>query len=593
MWRFRRTLTQAMWLLLIGFLCRSEDVTAETSRMVYPGSDGRLVYAADEKGNRIPDFSHAGYMGGGIQLPQVAVRETVDAGDGDDGARIQAAIDRVSQLPPDGDGFRGAVLLKRGRYQIAGQLRIRTGGVVLRGEGQGEDNTVLEATGTDQRTLIVVLPQGDLPARPEVQGTRQNILDAYVPVGAHAFQVADASGFQVGDVVIVHRPSTQAWITAIGMDQIPPRSDGGEIVQWAPGKFDIRYNRVITAIEGDRVTVDAPVFNALDRAYEQSMMYHYDERYLIQQVGIENLRGVSASANPTDEAHAWTMMSMNYVRNAWVRNVTAMHFGFGLISTLEQTRCITVEDCTCLDPVSKITGGRRYSFNMEGQLHLVQRCDARNGRHDFEVGTVRSSGTVFLDCTSEKIHASSEPHHRYSTGILYDNVRHDDPQTQLVLGLWNRSNYGTGHGWAAANSVLWNCTAPEGGIACEKPPLAQNYAIGCQSRWMSSNMRWGTSPGLKTTLVPGEAHWEHWNTGAVTPQSLYKAQLEDRLAKAVEPNMPWEKADFSGNGRVNFADFLLFVRGYQEVDSRYDLDEDGQVGFGDFLRFASVFGKGA
>jgi len=433
--------------------------------------------------------------------------------------------------------------------------------VVLRGEGQGEGDTVLEATGTAQRTLIVVLPSGDLPRHPELSGTRQGVLDAYVPVGARSFEIEDASGFQAGHAVIVHRPSTQAWITAIGMDRIPPRSDGGEIVQWAPGKYDIRYNRVITAVDGDRVTLEAPVFNALDRAYEQSTVYRYDGRYLIENVGIEHLRSVSAFTHATDEAHAWRLVSMNYVQNAWVRGVTAVHYGFSLVSTSEQTKWITVVDCACLDPVSKITGGRRYSFQMEGQLHLVQQCYARHGRHDYAVGTIRSSGIVFLDCVSEKIHASNEPHHRYSTGILYDNVRHDDPQTQLVLGLWNRLNYGTGHGWAAANSVLWNCSAPDGGITCEKPPLAQNYAIGCASRWMSSNMRWGQLPGLKTVLVPGEAHWEHWNTGPVTPQSLYRKQLEDRLSKTVDegPELSWQEADFNNDGRVDFMDFLLFV----------------------------------
>jgi hypothetical protein len=509
------------------------DTDAETSQIVHPGSDGRLVYVADEKGNRIPDFSHAGYGGGGVDLPQVPVIEIVSPGDGDDGARIQAAIDRVSQMPMDGNGLRGAVLVKQGRYQIAGTLSIRTGGVVLRGEGQGDDGTVLEATGAGKRTLIEIKPSGSLPVHPEISGTRKEIVDAYVPVGARTFRTGYASGFEIGDAVIVHRPSTQTWITAIGMDQIPPRSDGGHVAQWTAGSRDLRYNRVVTAVEGNRITIDAPVFHWMDQTYEASTIYRYDPQYLIEHIGVENLRSESAFTSETDEAHAWTLISMNYVQNAWVRQVTSEHYGSSLVSTEEQTKWVTVEDSECLDPVSRITGGRRYSFDMGGQLHLVQRCYARNGRHDYVVETTRSSGIVFLDCTSEKIHSTNEPHHRYSTGILYDNVKHTDPERELVLGLWNRLNYGSGHGWSAAFSVLWNCTAPEGGIACEKPPLAQNYAIGCESQSMSSNMRWGQSPGLKTSLVPGEAHWEHWNVGGVTPQSLYTAQLEDRLTPAV------------------------------------------------------------
>lgn len=37
------------------------------SRWVYPDATGRLHYTADARGNRIMDFSHAGYKGGGAR----------------------------------------------------------------------------------------------------------------------------------------------------------------------------------------------------------------------------------------------------------------------------------------------------------------------------------------------------------------------------------------------------------------------------------------------------------------------------------------------------------------------------------------------
>src|SRR5689334_18107255 len=83
------------------------------SKLVYPGPDGKLRYAADENGNTIPDFSNCGYHGGGVRIPDVATKVTVEpeANSKDDTARIQRAIDEVAKLPRDEHGFRGAVLI--------------------------------------------------------------------------------------------------------------------------------------------------------------------------------------------------------------------------------------------------------------------------------------------------------------------------------------------------------------------------------------------------------------------------------------------------------------------------------------------------
>ena len=115
---------------------------------VYPGTDGKLVYVPDEQGNTIHDSSHAGYGGGGVAIPTVPVKETIWPVAGDNTANIQAAIDKVSALPLDRNGFRGAVLLRAGYYRMATPITIRASGVVLRGEGMGDTGTILVGTGT-------------------------------------------------------------------------------------------------------------------------------------------------------------------------------------------------------------------------------------------------------------------------------------------------------------------------------------------------------------------------------------------------------------------------------------------------------------
>ena len=129
---------------------------SETSKLVFAGGDGRLRYTpAAPNGDTIPDFSNAGYMGGGVKLPDAAVKVTVEPVDsraadrGFAGRHVEDSTgDRsVAKMPADKDGVRGAVLLKRGKYRIEGQLKITAGGVVLRGEGEGEDGTVLDRRG--------------------------------------------------------------------------------------------------------------------------------------------------------------------------------------------------------------------------------------------------------------------------------------------------------------------------------------------------------------------------------------------------------------------------------------------------------------
>ena len=132
-----------LFLFLINeFTVKAQDIPPTTS-LVYPGTDGRMVYVADSLGNKIPDFSNAGYKGGGISIPFVAIKETIWPVPGDNSANIQAAIDRVSALAPDAYGFRGAVLLKMGTYPLDKPLYIKASGVVLRGEGMSDIGTIL------------------------------------------------------------------------------------------------------------------------------------------------------------------------------------------------------------------------------------------------------------------------------------------------------------------------------------------------------------------------------------------------------------------------------------------------------------------
>ena len=488
---------------------------AGPSVSVSAGPDGRLLYQASPEGDVVIDFSHAGYGGGGVAIPDVPARISVEPGPGDDRARIQAAIEIVSALPVDGQGLRGAVLLRPGEYQIAGALRIGAGGVVLRGSGDGPGGSTLIATGVSRRALITLSGTG---ARTEIAGSRRLITDAYVPIGARSFTVADPSGFKVGHAVVVHRPSTAEWIKVLGMDRFSGWRPENRL-HWRPGSRDVRWDRVVTAVDGARITLDAPITTALDSRYGGGSIHRYDFPGRLQQAGVEHLRLVSAHdpSRPMDEDHAWFGVSLDKAENAWVRQVRAEGFVSSVVHAGADTKWVTVEDVAAADPVSEIGGWRRRVFHTLGELTLFQRCRSQRGRRDFSVGHGAAGPNVFLDCASSESVDWSGPVGSWASGVLYDNVvvRGD------ALRLINRDVAGQGVGWAAANSVLWNCEATD--VEVRSPPGAYNQAYGCKG------VVTGDGAVDDARAVPNR---DFFRGAAVQPRSLYLAQLAERLGPA-------------------------------------------------------------
>ena len=500
-----------------------------------PGDCGRLVYAPyaprgrDEAVDRLPDFSFAGFEGGGVALPEVEAAVTLWPEPGDDTERIQAAIDAVSALPEGEDGFRGAVLLAAGDYACADSLRIEASGVVLRGEGQGEDGTVIVATGQRQYAVIEVVGGRG----PDPVGAPVAITDGYVPVGARTFAVDDADGFAVGDPVAVVRTPDQGWVDDLGMGV----EDLGPDEHWSPGSFVTAHERTITAIEGDVVTVDIPLVDSLAAEHGGGELALLDGGERIDHVGVEDLRLDSEYDGPQDEEHASYAVWLEHAQDAWVQRVTVVHVGRSAVSVHGSSRFVTVQDVAMLDPISPISGGNRYAFEVSGGLGvLFQRCYARGGRHSFVTGSRVTGPHAWLDCLAEEVHADDGPHHKWATGLLFDRV------STAQLRVQNRAWSGGGHGWSGAQVMFWNGEVSEEFVS-DAPPGAMNWVVGVVGPEGDGQMVPGEPPGIQESL------------GApVLPRSLYLQQLADRLGDGAVAQITTE-AQRSGSLWDDLADW--------------------------------------
>jgi hypothetical protein len=520
-----------IFVMSISLLLGEAIAQTGKSNWISIGTNGKISYKPDARGNTIPDFSYCGYDNSNSAIPNVTVVKTITAISGDNRTSIQNAIKEVESRTPDANGFRGALLLKAGEYKVSGLITISKSGVVLKGEGNSTTGTRLIATATTQSNLIAFEGAGS-PS--EISGSRVKISDTYVPTGTKSFTLTNASSFKPGDLVAVLFSPKQNWIETLGMGSSVLGSEA-----WTTPEYNLNYYRKIVAVAGNKITIDIPLVQPIDAASADGYLYKYTWSSKIAQVGIENMRLSSTYKSVTDEAHGWKAITFDNLENAWAKDIIAQYFGYSCVSIGDKGMKVSVLNCQMLDPMSITTGGRKYSFDVNGQLNLVKNCYTRGGRHDYVTGSQTCGPNAFVSCKADNQQNDIGPHHRWATGVLFDNIVGNGE-----MNVENRKATGSGHGWSGAQTLYWNCTGTL--FKVQSPPQHLNWAIGCkgtitdQGGWHKGN------PGV----------WESINT-FVAPQTLFDKQLQDRLNGAVNALpaasllTPLNNASFNAPANVN------------------------------------------
>ena len=549
--------------------------------------------------DRIPDFSTVGYAHGDEPIPDYPVCETLTPQSGTDmTGTIQAALDRVAANHPEG----GAVLLADGTYELGGTLFLDRSKVVLRGGSR--ENTILKLTGTALRPGIVVGTSVDrqlVVSQLEVEAregrktlnlvlpatgtprifTQVPVSESYCPVGRYTVEVDNAAAFAVGSEVMVIRPHNNDWISDIGMNAIY-----GDVTQWTQRNMSLRWTRRVTAVEGNRISLDAPLVQALDSRYGGGTLALYalerqrgcgvesltiDSEFNPDITDVDSRTGLT---EPSDEDHAWYGIIFTDAEDCWAREVTARHLGYAAVVARSGARCITVEKCSYVTPVSYPGGARRYGFVVESSdLCLFRECYCERAAMGFSTAGKGAGPNVFTQCRGENMRTGAGPHMFWSTGTLYDCC-----YNSAGFRCTDHGNSGSGHGWMGANTVFWNVET-EGIIECESPwakentpslsfvspyTSGRNYCIGLlggvrvnyfagknedayvkaglpsrpDPKWYPARVEYGDG-GTSHVLLPcadAEASCNWWPSFSIStfdhPESLYLSQLQDRRTSA-------------------------------------------------------------
>jgi len=497
---------------------------------LYP--EGWTPAFTDPSGAFLHDVSYAGYHRSERALPtawpggveDVTMHGAVADGVTDSAGAFAAAIAAVKA---DGGGV---VFVPDGEYLLASNLLIDGSNILLRGASRTATRLRFSATATSGVASITFAGAAPPPAG-------QVALIADAEPRSHVIRVADPSGFQVGDDVLVDQEITQAFIDEHGMAGL---WDTG--ANSALGLRKVFLQREIVAIAGDAITLDVPVRSRL-RVRDGAAVRR--DAGTLRDCGVESISvnsvvdPAAAGANP--RAHA---IELSRVRDCFVRDVASYasplapvataHLQSGGVYVVGSKR-VTVADTVMAHAQNHGSGGAGYGFEASASNEVLFRDDrTEHVRHgliqNWDFG---ASGLVWLRCDSldntldgvVAIAGRSEYHHRLATANLFDSTRDTAGFNAL-----NRGAESSHAGHTATENVFWNVAGRDARSHLVSFQAGLGYVIGTRDLTVH------VEPDELAQLLGQAEHTAptDWVEGidrgpTLSPTSLFEDQLERRL----------------------------------------------------------------
>ena len=362
-------------------------------------------------------------------------------------------------------------MLSPGIFYIKGTLKINTSGIVLR----GSESTRIICTLNNYRTII------------EINNKKRNftrlytakVVDNYIPVNEKRIRVDDITKFKVGDSVIIEKSITDTFIKSLNMD-ILVRNDKPQV--WLKSGSILSENRHIVAInpKNSVITLDIGLSDAIDSKMFSDITvtsYKYDYIY---NIGIENMtfdvdKAYSGDFLTGHSMNGLTLCNMTGVIDCWMNNCIVNDFTSGIEISKNSSR-ITLNKIIFTRTTKNTGGAQSFDIYLSGSQVLISNGKSENKAASSKTTTIsigtmanRSGPNVVYNYIQNGV--SLEPHMRWSSGLLVENVKGGD------ISIRNRGNMGSGHGWAMVNCTVWNCYPQS--LNIQNPPGYKNFAIGC------------------------------------------------------------------------------------------------------------------
>jgi hypothetical protein len=485
----------------------------------------------DRQGRFLHDFSYAGYRNGLVDIPNKILGRTynvtVDFG-ADQSGRTDSTASFQSAINAAGNAGGGVVFIPAGHYRINGELTITRSGVVLKGAGPGLTKLRFSSSKTEVPHIgfngsIIYGP--DIPLAEDA--TNQST----------TLKVANASVLKAGSDIVIGWTITDRFVAEHQMTGTWRRG----LNEWTPF-LRRKIVSINTKVSPHQITIDIPIRYDAKRRDGASLRLESGQ---IENVGIENL----SISNVSSYKIAWLhdriyAVSMNGVKNGWVRNITSFspiedktqlfHLQSGGIIA-QHSKNITITNCQMEGAQNRGPGGNGYLFavRMSNEI-LVRDSKALRGRHNFIfTGSFGNSGNVFLRVESKDSKGFqsvmdplgaqyfSEFHGQFAIGNLIDqSILHDGWLA------YNRGMESSGAGHTSTQNVLWNIT--NGKILSFQ--YGMGYVIGTSNSEVAT-----TATSLMSRYAENTSPQDFvegiGNGSRLSPPSLYEHQLVKRILR--------------------------------------------------------------